>query len=179
MKKLILLLLILFCTIIFSSCTLKRKIKNEFYSQETLQRYELDELPKGNWKDCVVWGSSFYFNTGKKDFEEWIISIVDYIDKREDITCWGFADEFENSGSRDYPVTLYEDSTDYLKDNDWLSIAFTTMPLQDNTFQNCYYINAIDHQGDATLRVEGSDYSYLYYMNLQNRSSYAERYHIV
>lgn len=176
MKKTIL-FMVLFFILVLSSCKFESKIKNEFFSETTLQTYKLENLPKGNWKDCVVWGSSLYFNIEREEFENWIILVVDYIDSREDITCWGFAEQFHSSGSRDYPVTLYESSNDYLKDHNCIAIAFTTMPLEDNTFQNCYYIQAYSGY-DATLDVKGDSYHYGYYMSLQDRCSYANKYHV-
>ena len=176
MKKLKVILVFLFLFIL-SSCKFEKKIENEFYSEETLEKFEMVGLPKGNWKDCVVWGNSFYFNINKDEFENWIISIIDYIDSREDVTCWGFAELFQDSCTRDFLVTEYEDANAYLKDHKWISIAFTTMPLQDNTFQNCYYINASDGY-DTTLDVKGDKYYYEYYMSLLNKSSYANKYHL-
>ncbi|MDE5856210.1 MAG: hypothetical protein K2H06_04090 [Anaeroplasmataceae bacterium] len=170
-------LLALLIVLMLSSCKIESKIKNDFFSEATLQKYELEALPKGNWKDCVVWGSSLYFNIEREEFENWILSVVGYIDSREYITCWGFAEQFHSSGSRDYPVTLYESSNDYLKEHNCIAIAFTTMPLEDNTFQNCYYIQAYSGY-DATLDVKGESYHYGYYMSLQDKSSYANKYHI-
>ena len=172
--KLITFIILMF---IFSSCSIDKKIKDEYFSEKTLLKYQLENLPKGKWKDCVVWGDSFYFNIEKDDFKTWIISVIDYIDNREDITCWGSSERFKNSGTLDFPVIQFQNAEEYITKYTWLSIAFTTLPLKDNTFQNCYCIYAYSGY-DETLDVKGENYHYDYYMNLQDSSSYANKYHI-
>lgn len=148
-----------------------KKIKDQFFNEDTLEDYNLVGLPIYGQVNCVVQGNHFYSNSNFELYEKWSLDVVNYFETREDITYWGRMEEYQTIVPNPLAVLKYDNKKDYFKE-DSIKMLFTTMELtEEKKFQNCYYIHAYRCDPKGTITVNNEEFSYRFIVKL-------EKYHV-
>ncbi len=143
MKKTVTLVLIFFLVGILCGCRKIVPVKDEFFSEETLEECNLKGLPKPTGK-YACFSNYLYLLMTQEEYDTYKLEVTKYISEREDIVFWGTTEyEFYKVDVEFAPTPLYvyqyDSIEEYVTKKYFLSIPFTTMELdEEGKYQNCF-----------------------------------------
>ncbi len=143
MKKTVTVVLIFFLVGILCGCKKIAPVKDEFFSEETLEECNLKGLPKPAGKYACFSNYLYLFMT-QEEYDTYKLEVTKYISEREDIVFWGTTEyafykvDVDIAPKPKY-VYQYDSIEEYVTEKDFLSIPFTTMELdEEGKYQNCF-----------------------------------------
>lgn len=143
MKKIVMFALIFLSIGLLCSCEKIVPVKDEFFSEKTLEECNLKGLPKPTCS-YACFSNILYLSMTQEEYDAYKLEVTKYIDERKDIVFWGTTEyEFYKTEVDIAPqpefVFKYDNIEKYVTENYFLSIPFTTMELdEEGKYQNCF-----------------------------------------
>lgn len=168
MRKICVSLLMLMCVVGLSSCEAPSYIKNQFYSDETLQEGLVPNLPKPNGEYLYRTGTSIYcdkiYISSDETIDEYFTRILDYIQEDEykiiGTINWvksTTGDLFLNDDSYVFKPTndiLEPTTNDYYNASDVYNPYYSII-ISNNDIQQGDYHEPYQHPENEEIYIEG------------------------